>query len=190
MSFARGRQALCVLFAAALAGAGVANAAEQASTGDPELQLDQSIQALKDEVVEFTREAQSIEDDVLFPAETRLDVYLGVKVSGLLLEEVSVSLDERPAETITYGDRDARSMLSDLNLQRLLRTNVSTGAHRIRVSFRGRLADADPDTAPIVDSYEAIFDKTAAPAELEFVISRPNRLSKSRLSMKQWRAAR
>lgn len=190
MSPARGRPALCVLFGALLAGAAAASAAEPAATGEPELQLDQAIQALKDDVVEFTREAQSIEDDVMFPAETRLDVYLGVKVSGLLLQEVSVTLDEQPAQTTVYSDRDARAMLSDLNLRRLLRANVNAGAHRIRVAFTGRMADAKPDAAPIVDSYEAIFDKTAVPAELEFVISRPNRLSKSRLTMKQWRAAR
>lgn len=190
MSPARGLPALVLLSVAILAGAAPARAADPAQTEDHELQLDQTVQALKDEVVEFVREAQTVEDDVTFPAETRLEVYLGVKVSGLLMKDVSVTLDDHAAESFTYSDRDARAMLSDLNLQRLLRANVNAGAHRIRVAFTAQMVDAKPDAEPITDSYEAIFDKATAPAELEFVVSRPTRLSKPRLSMKQWRAAR
>jgi hypothetical protein len=189
MSPARGRPAACVLFASVLACAAAAFAAEQ-PLEDRQLELDQSIQGLKDEVVEFTREAQAVEDDVLFPPETRVSVYLGVKVSGLLLQEVSVAIDDGAPQARSYEDRDARALLSDLNLQRLLRTNVAPGAHRIRLSFRGHLADAKPDAEPLTDSFEAIFDKTASPAELEFVISRTSRLAKPRLSLRQWRAAR
>jgi hypothetical protein len=188
MSFARGLPALCVLFVLWIAG--TALAAEPVQTDDHQLELDQTIQALKDEVVEFTREAQGVEDDVLFPPETRLSVYLGVKVSGLLLKDVSVTLDDKPAESYHYEDRDARALLSDLNLQRLMRANIEPGAHRIRITFSGQMANAKPEAAPIDDSYEAIFDKSATPAELEFVISRTSRLAKSRISMKQWRPAR
>jgi hypothetical protein len=190
MSQTRGRTALVLLFAAITGGASPSWSADPPQTEDHELQLDQTVQALKDEVVEFVREAQSVEDDVTFPPETRLEVYLGVKVSGLLMKDVSVTLDDHAAENYTYTDRDARSMLSDLNLQRLLRANVGNGAHRIRVAFTAQMVDAKPDAEPITDSYEAIFDKGNSSAELEFVVSRPTRLSKPRLSMKQWRAAR
>jgi hypothetical protein len=168
----------------------MAGAAEPPPPDERAIQLDQQIQALKDEIIEFTREAQSVEDDVLFPPQTRLDVYLGVKVSGLLMKDVSVTLDDRPTETRNYQDKDARAMLSDLNLDRLLRANVAVGAHRVRVAFTAQMVDAKADAPPITDSYEAIFDKTVTPAELEFVISRPTRFAKPRLSMKQWRAAR
>jgi hypothetical protein len=173
-----------------LASAAAAPAAEPPPPDEREIQLDQSIQALKDEVVEFTRDAQSIEDDVLFPPQTRLDVYLGIKVSGLLMKQVTVSVDDRPAETHDYTDKDARALLADLNLERLLRANVNVGAHRVRVAFSGQFIDAKPDAAPVTDTYDAIFDKGVTPTELEFVVSRPTRFAKPRVSMKQWRAAR
>lgn len=154
------------------------------------IQNDQVIQALKDEVLEFSREAQAVEDEVLFPAHSRLSIYLGVRVTGLLLNEVTLSIDDLPPQKVTYDDRGARALLSEGNLQRLLRANIAPGPHRVRVSFSGRFYDDKPDEPPLTDQYEAIFDKGLNEAELEFVISRASRFSRPGLSMKQWRASK
>lgn len=152
------------------------------------LKLDQAVQAFKKEALEFNTEAQGIEDDVLYPPHARLSVYLAVKVPGLLLKDVSVTVDNYPPQTFTYTDRDAKAMLSEGHLQRILRSNVGAGAHRIRIVYTGQLADAKPDAPPVGDSYEAVFDKDQRETNLEFSIARRSRLSKAGISMQQWRA--
>jgi len=164
--------------------------ASQASSESDEraLKLDQSIQAFKDEVLDFSREAQNIEDDVMYPAHTRVSVYLGVKIPGLLLKEVSVAIDQAPPQIITYTDRDARAMLADRHLQRILLGSIQPGGHRIRVKYSGQMMDAKENAPPVGDSFEAVFDKDSRETELEISISRPNRLAKAGISMTQWRA--
>ncbi|MES0872405.1 hypothetical protein [Sinimarinibacterium thermocellulolyticum] len=150
--------------------------------------LDQLVQALKDEVIELTVEAQSIENTVLVPEHLRVSVYLRVDVAGLLLEEVSVAIDDRAAEVHRFDDRDARAMLSEQAARRILRATVGEGAHRIRLQYRARFADDTEEDPPVTGSYEAIFDKHADDTDLEFTISRKSRFGDElRTSMKQWR---
>lgn len=149
--------------------------------------LDQAVQALKKEVLAFNTDGQRAEDEILYPPHSRLSVYLAVKVPGLLLKDVSVSLDNGPAQTFSYNDRDAKSLLAERHLQRILRANIAPGAHRIRISYSGQMADAKADAAPLGDSYEAVFDKDNRETTLEFSIARANRLSRAGVSMKQWR---
>ena len=152
------------------------------------LKLDQAVQAFKKEALAFNTEAQTIEDEVLYPPHARLSVYLAVKVPGLLLKDVSVSIDNSPAQTFNYTDRDAKAMLSEGHLQRVLRSGVTAGAHRIRISYTGQMADAKEGAPPVGDSYEAVFDKDQRETTLEFQIARRTRLSKAGISMQQWRA--
>lgn len=186
-----GRKAACLLFAAVCCAAASAARANQPPAPDESvIQNDQVIQALKDEVLEFSREAQAIEDEVLYPPHSRLSIYLGVKITGLILSEVSLAIDDQAAQKFTYSDKDAKALLSDRNLQRLLRTNIGPGPHRIRVSFVGKFYDDKPEETPLSDAYEAIFDKGLSETELEFLISRPTRFGRPALSMKQWRASK
>jgi hypothetical protein len=180
----RGRRAAFLLFAA-LFPLPVAVAASAQDTAERAIRLDQTIQALKDEVIELSREAQAVENAAIIPEHRRLSVYLKVAVSGLLLEEVGIAIDDQPAEVYHYDEFDARA------LQRVLRTSVEPGPHRIRMSVKGQYADAKPDDPPVTDSYEAIFDKSQRETELEFVVTRASRFGDElRLSMKEWRRRR
>lgn len=189
MRLIRGRRASRLLLAALLPLP--LAAAEAPDTAERAVRLDQAIQALKDEVVELSRDAQAIETAALIPEHRRVSVYLGVGVRGLLLSEVSVAIDDRAPEVHHYDEHDARALLAEHSLQRVLRTVAEPGPHRIRVSFTGRYADDKPDAPPVTNSYEAIFDKDHREAELEFRIERVSRFgNQTRLSMKQWRAQR
>lgn len=188
MLITHGRRAHGVLVACVV---GLLSPAFAAQNDAQALKLDQAVQALKDEVLEFNREAQAVENEVLLPAHARLSVYLGVKVSGLLLEEVSVMIDDGRPVVYRYDANDARALLNETSLQRIVRTPVAGGAHRIRVSFTGHYADDKEDAPPVTDSFEAVFDKGLEEAELELTIARERRLAgKPRLSMKQWRPGR
>src|SRR5690606_17705273 len=115
------------------------------------------------------------ENEVLIPEAQRVSVYLSLGVRGFLLEKVSVAIDDREPEVHGYDDSGARALLASDSLQRLLRTAVAPGPHRIRFSFTGRFADDEEDVPPVTDVYEAIFDKDLRETELEFTITRASR---------------
>ncbi|HSW11920.1 MAG TPA: hypothetical protein VLI06_03700 [Solimonas sp.] len=184
------RKAVGLLLVALSASAPLAQAASSEELEERALKLDQSVQAFKKEALAFGTEAQVIEDDVLYPAHSRLSVYLSIKVPGLLLKDVSVSVDNGAPQTFSYTDRDAKALLADKHVQRVMRANVAPGAHRLRISYSGQMADAKEGAAPVGDSYEAVFDKDQRPTDLEISIARRNRLSKAGISMKQWRSSK
>ncbi len=182
----RGHQARRTIFAVACS---LATPVFAADVQEQAIRLDQTTQALKDEVLEFNRAAQAIENEVLLPEHARVSVYLSLKVSGLLLSEVSVMIDDRRPEVYHYDETDARALLAKNSAQRLARLVVTPGAHRIRATFTGSFADDKADTPPISETFEAVFDKQQGEAELELVIERERRFGgKPRFSMKQWRA--
>lgn len=164
------------------AAAATADLAEQA------IKLDQTVQALKEEVLEFNSDAAAVEVDALLPDYNRLNVYLSVTTAGFLLEEVTMAIDDKPAEIHHYDDFDARAILEKNSAQRLLRVSAAPGAHQLRISFKGRYADAKPGEPSLTDHYSATIDKPAQATDVEFVISRESRFGgRPRLTMKQWR---
>lgn len=185
MPICRGRYALSLLVAATLA-SGLAQAAQtqQAAPVDPDqIKLDRAIQGLKDEVINFNRDAQNVEDDVNFPLSQRVNIYFGIKVNALLIKTLSVSVDDKPAYTYNYSDAEARALLNSEGLHRVMRASLEQGAHRLSVDYTAQFADAKPDDPPVSGHYEAIFDKRAQGAELELKLSRTSRLEKPQMRL-------
>src|SRR5690349_65608 len=93
-----GRPGHCAILAAALCAplaVAAAGPAPAKSARDNDLvKLDGVIQGLKDETLEFTREAQLIEQSVLYPDYSRVTVYIGARAGQLLLRTVSVAVDD------------------------------------------------------------------------------------------------
>lgn len=151
-------------------------------------QLDRNIQALKEELLDFNREAAAVEVDTVLPAYDRINVYLAVKVAGLLVQDVTVSIDGGKPEIYHYDETDARALLAAGSVQRILRATAEPGPHRVRISFTGRMLGADPKEALITDRYEVAIDKPSQVADLEFIIAPHTRLrGQPKLTMKQWR---
>ncbi|MDI3258225.1 MAG: hypothetical protein QJR02_00660 [Sinobacteraceae bacterium] len=151
--------------------------------------LDQDVQQLKNQVLTIERDAQTLEDDYLYPPYKRLSVYLGVQVPGLLVRDVAVSIDGGDSDRHQYSEIEAIT-LQDGGLHRVLKENVTPGAHRIRVWFTAQYADARPSDPPFRGYYEGYFNKGREPAELEFDIVREGVLAKPTLRFLDWRAAR
>lgn len=183
----RGRPASGIFLALLTLACGAAHAA------DPEMaeraaQLDRTIQALKDEVIEYNRDAQRLEDENLIPDHLRLSVYLRMEIGGILLTQSAVTIDDGAPAIYRYDERSARALLDDEVSQRLLTVPVSPGAHHIKISVTGSFADADPEDPPLTLSYEAIFDKGLDPSELEFRLGRVTRFGRDlKLTMTEWR---
>jgi hypothetical protein len=154
------------------------------------LELDQAIQVLKDEALQFNRDAQAAEEDFSFPPHTRVTIYISVDTAALLLKSVALDIDGSESLAYEYSDADARALLKSKGMQKLGRFNVSKGSHRLHAEFVARYADADPGDASIVDRFDVVFDKSHTPVDLELIVGKASRGSKPVLRLREWRAAK
>ena len=164
---------------------GVAHA-EQQQPNPAAVKLDKTIQDLKNETLQFNREATSLERDTLYPVHSRISLYLGVRINNLLVKEVNVSFDNGPMQKISYDDRQSRALFQSSNIDRLLYANAAPGSHRIHLDYVARY-DGKDDAPPITGSYDAFFDKTYSESELELVIAKGRSSNKPAVTLKEWR---
>lgn len=184
------RKAVRALIVAAACANGTLQAAATPAPDANILKLDQTIQGMKDEVLQFNRDAVTLEEDTLYPPYSRASVYLGVKIGGLLLEDLSISFDDGPLQSFTFTSDEARAFLLNGGLRRVLRTNLAPGQHRISASFNAQYADAKPDSALISNHFEALFDKGYSSTDLELTLGRNTRMARPGLTLKQWSKTR
>jgi hypothetical protein len=154
------------------------------------IDVDQTVQALKDEMVQFNRDASAAEDEFLYPPESRLSVYVSNAIPNLQLKQVTVQVDETAPVTVTYDEDAAHSMIAKDALQRVLRSNIARGGHRLKASFAGQMGDAKQGADPVTGTYEALFDKGVDPVEIELEIGKGKRRGSTiAMQIKEWRAA-
>lgn len=162
------------------------NAQYLPQTDDNTQKLDAAIQALKDEAVEFNREALAVEQVVLAPDGSRTAIYVGMRVSGLLLQSINVTLDERPPVQLSFSDKDARALILSDGLARVLNVTLAPGTHRIRASYTAQFHDAKDGAAPVTGTLDKTFEKTDRPLTLELQIGRNSRYSASQMALRTW----
>lgn len=151
--------------------------------------LDGIIESLKKEAVDFNREAQDVEQAIVYPEHTRVAVYISCNVSQLLLQNVTVTVDDGKPVRYDYSERTAKALLLSDGLHRIVLTNLEPGAHKIVAEFRGQFADADAGDAPVTGRFEETFEKARKPMDLELRVARYTRISKPKMSLVVWKKA-
>ena len=162
------------------------SAAQLPQPDEQELKLDSAISVLKDEILQFSRDANLTEREVLYPPATRTSVYVSTRVNQLLIREISISLDDLAPVNYRYSEKEATALHNSEGLHRVILTNLEPGAHRIRAQFSGRYLDDSPQEPPVTGSYEGVFNKTAKEAFIELAFARPSRLRKPDIALKNW----
>jgi hypothetical protein len=190
------RAARCIGIALLLATSAVPAAPSiHGSTDRDAIKVDESVQSFKDVAVSLNRDLLTLDETLLYPDITRVSVYVGVKVPGFLLTEMSVSLDDGQLVTYKYTDSEAKALLKN-GLHRLIRVNMQPGAHRVHAEFSGKFVDAQPKDPPVKGAVDRVFDKGLGPVDLVLPIARNTRLDRpglpevSRLESTQSRIAR
>lgn len=170
----------------------VAALAAQPQAVDPAaLDVDQGIQKLKEQSLDIIQQAQSVEQSFLYPDYNRLSVYIGVKISGMVLNDISVSVDGGAPIVYQYPREEAVQLqLQNTRLHRLVVMNAPPGRHRIHAQFTSQYGDAKPTDPPFTGSFDGTFDKTEQqPADIELELRREGYLTRPELRLHDWRAA-
>lgn len=111
----------------------VVNAAEKS--------IQAQAQTLKSEVVELNRALFELEEELLYPADTQVALFLSVKTKNkFLLDSVEVKIDGKIATTYLYTASEIKA-LEQGGIQRLYMGNISSGPHKLTAVFNGQGAN-------------------------------------------------
>jgi hypothetical protein len=110
-----------------------APAGEPATPGN----LDDRIQALKNDVIQHNRDLLVLEEELLFPASTQVAVFVSMDVGKLFaLDSVQVKLDDKVVANYLYTPAEVAALHRG-GVQRVYLGNLKAGEHEIVAFFTG-----------------------------------------------------
>jgi hypothetical protein len=121
--------------AAPATAAGTAPAA--APTADFET-LDQEVQGLKKDVIDLNKDLFVLEEELLFPANTQVALYVSMDVGAFFaLDSVTVKIDNKEVKNYLYTAREADALLKG-GVQQIYLGNLKVGKHELVAFFTGK----------------------------------------------------
>ncbi|MET0281918.1 MAG: AraC family transcriptional regulator [Steroidobacteraceae bacterium] len=109
-----------------------------ASTLEDSRALDEQIQAIKKDVVDLNRDLFVLEEELLFPANTQVAVFLSMDVGEFFaLDTVELRMDDKQVAKHLYTAREAEALLKG-GVQRLFLGNLRVGSHELVALFTGK----------------------------------------------------
>ena len=144
--------------------------------------VDEEIQALKKDVVDLNRDLFSLEEELLFPANTQVAVFLSMDIGEFFaLDTVTLRIDNKEVTKYLYTPREAEALLKG-GVQRLFLGNVKLGKHELVALFTGK--------GPHGDDYSRgarlNFEKAVGAKYLELKISDRQRRLQPEFEIKDW----
>ena len=144
--------------------------------------LDQEIQTIKQQVLELNRDLFILEEELLFPSNTRLSVFLSLDVGEYFaLDAVKLSVDGEVVTHYLYTERQLDALQRG-GVQRLFMGNIKSGQHEVVAVFTGR----GPKGRDYRRATELQIDKTSAGKNLELKIIDSNDMRQPEFSVKEW----
>jgi hypothetical protein len=120
------------------AGAGAAPGA--AADGSPPdfKTLDQEVQGMKKDVIDLNKDLFVLEEELLFPANTQVAVYVSMDVGAFFaLDSVTLKIDNKEVKNYLYTAREADALLKG-GVQQLYLGNLKVGKHELVAFFAGK----------------------------------------------------
>ena len=100
--------------------------------------VDQQVQDLKRSVLSLNRELFVLEEELLFPANTQLMLFLSMDVGKYFsLDSVEVTLDGKELSSYLYTPRETDALLRG-GVQRVYIGNLKSGEHELVAVFTGK----------------------------------------------------
>ncbi|HWX32572.1 MAG TPA: hypothetical protein VNZ53_34715 [Steroidobacteraceae bacterium] len=126
------------------AAAGTAPAAAPAAATTPDAPpadfktLDQEVQGLKKDVIDLNKDLFVLEEELLFPANTQVALYVSMDVGTFFaLDSVTVKIDNKEVKNYLYTAREADALLKG-GVQQIYMGNLKVGKHELVAFFTGK----------------------------------------------------
>ena len=144
--------------------------------------LDQEVQGMKKEVIDLNRDLFVLQEELLFPANTQVAVYVSMDVGAFFaLDSVTLKIDNKEVKNYLYTAREAEALLKG-GVQEIYLGNLKVGKHELVAFFTGK--------GPVDRGYKRgatiTFDKGVGAKYLELKIT--DRVSKHQpeFKIKDW----
>ena len=167
---------------AAAASAPDAAASAAASEPAPTGSLDDRVQQTKADVIRLNRDLLVLEEELLFPANTQVAVFVSIDV-GLLfdLDSVQIKLDDKVVTTYLYTPLEVQALHRG-GVQRVYLGDLKAGPHEIVAFFTGKGPhDRDYKRASTIK-----FDKSTEPKYIELQIKDVQQKLQPEFDVKVW----
>jgi hypothetical protein len=158
--------------------ASAAAATEPAPTGS----LDDRVQQTKADVIRLNRDLLVLEEELLFPANTQVAVFVSMDV-GLLfdLDSLQIKLDDKVVTTYLYTPLEVQALHRG-GVQRVYLGDLKAGNHEIVAFFTGKGPhDRDYKRASTIK-----FEKTTEPKYIELQIKDLQQKLQPEFDVKIW----
>jgi hypothetical protein len=144
--------------------------------------LDQDIQGLKKDVVDLNRDLFVLEEELLFPANTQVAVFISMDVGDFfLLDAVTLKIDQKEVANYLYTPREVEALAKG-GVQRLYLGNLKAGPHELVAFFSGQ----GPHERDYRRGATLKFEKGIGAKYLELKINDRQRRQQPEFEIKDW----
>lgn len=144
--------------------------------------LDQEVQDLKKDVVDLNRDLFVLEEELLFPANTQVAVFVSMDVGEFFaLDSVELKIDRKEVANYLYTPREAAALLKG-GVHRLYLGNLKVGEHELVALFSGK----GPNERDYQRGATLKFEKGIGAKYLELKINDRQRKQQPEFEIKDW----
>jgi len=145
-------------------------------------ELSRDIQGLKQTVVTLNKDLRVLEEDLLFPANTRFHVFVSLNVGEYFrLEGVELRLDNRVVSTYLYSAEE-RQALAKGGKHQLYLGNLSPGQHTLSAFFVGQ----GPNGREYKRGSSLRFTKEQGPKFVELAVADSEARQQPEFMVREW----
>jgi hypothetical protein len=144
--------------------------------------LDETVQDLKKDVVDLNRELFVLEEELLFPANTQVAVFVSMDIGEFFaLDSLTLKIDDREVANYLYTPREAEALLRG-GVHRVYLGNLKVGEHQLVAFFNGK----GPNERDYKRGANIKFEKGVGAKYLELRITDRQRKGQPEFAIKDW----
>jgi hypothetical protein len=163
-------------------GAGAQAPADATADAGGTRALDQQIQDLKKDVIDLNKDLFVLEEELLFPANTQVAVFVSMDVGDFFaLDSISLKVDNRDVANYLYTPREVAALIKG-GVQRLYVGNLKAGPHELVALFNGK----GPNDRYYRRGANLKFEKGVGAKYLELKITDHARAQQPEFEIKDW----
>lgn len=144
--------------------------------------LDTEMQTLKEKVINVNRDLFVLEEDLLFPSSTQVNVFVSMDAAQYFkLDAVTLKINDRPISNHLYTKREVNALTRGA-VQRLYTGNLTTGEHELVALVTG----IGPEGREYRRAVSLAFEKTSDTKYIELKIQGDKVRQQPAFRFKEW----
>jgi hypothetical protein len=153
-----------------------------ATTPEGTRSLDEDLQGLKKDVVDLNRDLFVLEEELLYPANTQVAVFVSMDVGDFFaLDSLTLKIDNKEVQNYLYTPRETAALIKG-GVQRLFVGNLKSGQHELVAFFSGK----GPNDRDYKRGATIKFEKGVGAKYLELKITDRARRQQPEFEIRDW----